>query len=159
MNKLDNNVLEMLDSLDNQDEDTGQKFYRKMKGYCATATQQVRTAYGEKGLVFSLLSPCSLPLEGGGSQDFIGMEELKFVKFMPTYKGEIVFVCKNEEIEKAILLSAEWAENLFGKRGKDFVNWVSNNTELFSAKSRVLAKQAIEVQSNDYQDRDDYGAW
>ena len=172
--RLSNDDLDFLMSLDDENvqpptaikekKSVGERedvIFEKLKKLCEKATAQTLASYGKRGCVFEVMTPCVLPCEGGGSANFIGTEELTFIKYMVTAaRGEIVCVYKHPETPNTnVFVLYSDIPTIFGKRGWMLQAWADAALHLSSTREEILSCREAADREQRYEGENDYGSW
>lgn len=143
------------------DEDTAS--FAMLKDLCEDATRIVKQSYGESGCKdFEIVGNVTLPyLDGSGNENFVGTENVDFVKLVPTrHKGGILAVYSLHEPRPDV---AVWLQNIpevFGKRGEQFVSFLdSPPVKLSERRQRIIDEAYVIDHAAIYEGNKDYGAW
>lgn len=133
-----------------------------LKELCEKATNSIKDIYGSKALRFEVCSPCGLPyVDGSGTENFVGMEELMFETITPTrHKGGLLFVFKQMEPRPDV---AVWYDNLttvFGQRGTMLKTFCENPAIALTKNQQKILSEATSIdRAQVYEGNETYGTW
>ena len=143
-----------------EDLDQSTATFYLLKELCEKTTRTLKDHYGTYR--FEVCGPCGLPyVDGSGTQNFVGMEELRFETVVPTrHKGALLFVFRQLEPRPNV---AVWYDNLvavLGQSGTALRNFCENPfVNLTNKQQKILAEATSVDRAQVYKEDETYGTW
>lgn len=132
---------------------------KKMKPICEKATQKFKESYGDKALVFEVVSPVTVPSSEYEGIDLTGLEQVEFKCFTSTQKATIVCVFHYRERGVDLYLKDEWLPRIFGSRGQSMLTWIRGNTDMPKQKQEIIKSLQAKQTDKSYEKVEGYGSW
>ncbi len=144
------------------DLDNDSAAFIKLQDLCAKASGTVSRAYGKGCDTFEVTSGCVLPyVDGSGSENFVGMETLKFKKLIPTrHKGGILVVFGLGISRPDVAVWVEDLPTVFGTRGLKLQQYLDSSViNLTKLRTEIMENAVTIDRAAVYKGNEDYGTW
>lgn len=166
--KLDAEALEILAAVDegNKAQKASGRLVDRLMPICKDASKMHEKVRGLK-FTYEVAQPvtvnCRIAI-GRSSQDttasLIGMEVMRLVRLMPTFKGEIVGIFwSDENPDTEFLIPKKNFEKVFGKAGAMLDSWLDNGCQMKARMEAVFEDEKRKNSKESYESNKAYGSW